>query len=51
MANGAVVKFEDGTTAKVRSKFLSLVEESVEPSLDEIRQLIKDEISADLRSE
>ncbi len=51
MANGAVVELEDGRTVKVRSKFLSLVEESVEPSLDEIRQLIKDEISADLRSE
>ena len=51
MANGAVVELEDGRTVKVRSKFLSLVEESVEPSLDEIRQLIKDEISVDLRSE
>ena len=43
MANGAVVE--------LRSKFLSLVEESINPSMDEIRQLIKDELSAGLRSE
>ena len=51
MANGAVVELEDGRTVKVRSKFLSLVEESINPSMDEIRQLIKDELSAGLRSE
>ena len=51
MANGAVVELEDGTTVKIRSKFLSLAEESVEPSLDEIRRLIRDEINTDLGSE
>jgi hypothetical protein len=50
MANGAVVKLENGTTVKVRSKFLSLAEEGGEPSLDEIRQLIKDEINLGLGS-